>query len=413
MHYNVFEVIFMERIPRPKAMDFLWRWHAKDIIKVVSGLRRSGKSTLLKLFKEELLSRGTKQEAIQFLNFEDLSYEELCQDYHKLYHYLVNHLQPDVMNYLFLDEIQNVSGFEKVVDTLYLRPNVDLYITGSNAYFLSGELATLLSGRYVEYKLLPLSFAEYCHSVKAQGKTPAQNYREYISTSSLPYTINLADSASLSDYLRGTYSTIVLKDIVARLGISDVSMLESVTAFLMDSIGNLITPRKIADTMTSMHRKIDARTVEKYMRALTDSLLLYRARRYDLKGKQLLSLHSKYYVSDLGFRRLLSSGRRPDYGHVLENVVYLELLRRGYDVRVGQLPDGEIDFVAMKNDELVYYQVCLSILEESTLERELAPLKKRRDNYPKYLLTLDDTIPDSNYEGILARNVLTWLLDDM
>ncbi len=403
----------MERIPRPKAMDFLWRWHAKDIIKVVSGLRRSGKSTLLKLFKEELLSRGTKQEAIQFLNFEDLSYEELCQDYHKLYHYLVNHLQPDVMNYIFLDEIQNVSGFEKVVDTLYLRPNVDLYITGSNAYFLSGELATLLSGRYVEYKLLPLSFAEYCHSVKAQGKTPAQNYREYISTSSLPYTINLADSASLSDYLRGTYSTIVLKDIVARLGISDVSMLESVTAFLMDSIGNLITPRKIADTMTSMHRKIDARTVEKYMRALTDSLLLYRARRYDLKGKQLLSLHSKYYVSDLGFRRLLSSGRRPDYGHVLENVVYLELLRRGYDVRVGQLPDGEIDFVAMKNDELVYYQVCLSILEESTLERELAPLKKRRDNYPKYLLTLDDTIPDSNYEGILARNVLTWLLDDM
>lgn len=403
----------MERIPRPKAMDFLWRWHAKDIIKVVSGLRRSGKSTLLKLFKEELLSRGTKQEAIQFLNFEDLSYEELCQDYHKLYHYLVNHLQPDVMNYIFLDEIQNVSGFEKVVDTLYLRPNVDLYITGSNAYFLSGELATLLSGRYVEYKLLPLSFAEYCHSVKAQGKTPAQNYREYISTSSLPYTINLADSASLSDYLRGTYSTIVLKDIVARLGISDVSMLESVTTFLMDSIGNLITPRKIADTMTSMHRKIDARTVEKYMRALTDSLLLYRARRYDLKGKQLLSLHSKYYVSDLGFRRLLSSGRRPDYGHVLENVVYLELLRRGYDVRVGQLPDGEIDFVAMKNDELVYYQVCLSILEESTLERELAPLKKRRDNYPKYLLTLDDTIPDSNYEGILARNVLTWLLDDM
>ena len=413
MHYNVFEVIFMERIPRPKAMDFLWRWHAKDIIKVVSGLRRSGKSTLLKLFKEELLSRGTKQEAIQFLNFEDLSYEELCQDYHKLYHYLVNHLQPDVMNYIFLDEIQNVSGFEKVVDSLYLRPNVDLYITGSNAYFLSGKLATLLSGRYVEYKLLPLSFAEYCHSVKAQGKTPAQNYREYISTSSLPYTINLADSASLSDYLRGTYSTIVLKDIVARLGISDVSMLESVTAFLMDSIGNLITPRKIADTMTSMHRKIDARTVEKYMRALTDSLLLYRARRYDLKGKQLLSLHSKYYVSDLGFRRLLSSGRRPDYGHVLENVVYLELLRRGYDVRVGQLPDGEIDFVAMKNDELVYYQVCLSILEESTLERELAPLKKRRDNYPKYLLTLDDTIPDSNYEGILARNVLTWLLDDM
>lgn len=403
----------MERIPRPEAMKFLWRWRAKGIIKVVSGLRRCGKSTLLELFKEELLSQGVKQEAIQFLNFEDLAYEELGQDYHKLYDYLVSHLQPDEMNYIFLDEIQNVSAFEKVVDSLYLRPNVDLYITGSNAYFLSGELATLLSGRYVEYKLLPLSFAEYCRSSKAQGKTPAQNYREYTSTSSLPYTINLEDSPSLTDYLRGTYSTIVLKDIVARLGISDVSMLESVTAFLMDSIGNLITPRKIADTMTSMHRKIDARTVEKYLRALTDSLLLYRAQRYDLKGKQLLSLNSKYYVSDLGFRRLLSSGRRPDYGHVLENVVYLELLRRGYDVRVGQLPDGEIDFVAMKNDELAYYQVCLSVLEESTLERELAPLQKHKDNYPKYLLTLDDTIPDSNYEGILQRNALTWLLDDM
>ena len=400
----------MQTIPRPKAMDFLLRWQEKSVIKVISGLRRCGKSTLLLLFREKLQQQGVSNEQIQSLNFEDLAYEPLASDYHLLYQRLQERLIPDKMNYIFLDEVQHVQSFEKVVDSLYIQPNVDLYITGSNAYFLSGELATLLSGRYVELKLLPLSFAEYCQSIKAQGKTPAQNYREYVSTSSLPYTLNLDDADSLTDYLRGTYSTIVLKDIVARLGITDINILESVTSFLLDSIGNLITPRRIADTMTSMRRRIDPRTVEKYLHALTDSLLLYRAQRYDLRGKQLLNSNAKYYAADLGFRRLLASGKRPDSGHVLENVIYLELLRRGYDVRVGQLPDGEIDFIAMKNDELIYYQVSLSILDEHTLARELAPLQKRRDNYPKYLLTLDEMLPDENYDGILRRNALDWLL---
>ena len=400
----------MQTIPRPQAMDFLLRWQEKSVIKVISGLRRCGKSTLLLLFREKLQQQGVSNEQIQSLNFEDLAYEPLASDYHLLYQRLQERLIPDKMNYIFLDEVQHVQSFEKVVDSLYIQPNVDLYITGSNAYFLSGELATLLSGRYVELKLLPLSFAEYCQSAKAQGKTPAQNYREYVSTSSLPYTLNLDDADSLTDYLRGTYSTIVLKDIVARLGITDINILESVTSFLLDSIGNLITPRRIADTMTSMRRRIDPRTVEKYLHALTDSLLLYRAQRYDLRGKQLLNSNAKYYAADLGFRRLLASGKRPDSGHVLENVIYLELLRRGYDVRVGQLPDGEIDFIAMKNDELIYYQVSLSILDEHTLARELAPLQKRRDNYPKYLLTLDEMLPDENYDGILRRNALDWLL---
>ena len=400
----------MQTIPRPQAMDFLLRWQEKSVIKVISGLRRCGKSTLLLLFREKLQQQGVSDEQIQSLNFEDLAYEPLTSDYHLLYQQLQERLVPGKMNYIFLDEVQHVQSFEKVVDSLYIRPNVDLYITGSNAYFLSGELATLLSGRYVELKLLPLSFAEYCQSAKAQGKTPAQNYREYVSTSSLPYTLNLDDADSLTDYLRGTYSTIVLKDIVARLGITDINILESVTSFLLDSIGNLITPRRIADTMTSMRRRIDPRTVEKYLHALTDSLLLYRAQRYDLRGKQLLNSNAKYYAADLGFRRLLASGKRPDSGHVLENVIYLELLRRGYDVRVGQLPDGEIDFIAMKNDELIYYQVSLSILDEHTRTRELAPLQKRRDNYPKYLLTLDEMLPDENYDGILRRNALDWLL---
>lgn len=400
----------MQTIPRPKAMDFLLRWQEKSVIKVISGLRRCGKSTLLLLFREKLQQQGVSNEQIQSLNFEDLAYDPLASDDHLLYQRLQERLIPDKMNYIFLDEVQHVQSFEKVVDSLYIQPNVDLYITGSNAYFLSGELATLLSGRYVELRLLPLSFAEYCQSAKAQGKTPAQNYREYVSTSSLPYTLNLDDADSLTDYLRGTYSTIVLKDIVARLGITDINILESVTSFLLDSIGNLITPRRIADTMTSMRRRIDPRTVEKYLHALTDSLLLYRAQRYDLRGKQLLNSNAKYYAADLGFRRLLASGKRPDSGHVLENVIYLELLRRGYDVRVGQLPDGEIDFIAMKNDKLIYYQVSLSILDEHTRTRELAPLQKRRDNYPKYLLTLDEMLPDENYDGILRRNALDWLL---
>lgn len=400
----------MQTIPRPQAMDFLLRWQEKSVIKVISGLRRCGKSTLLLLFREKLQQQGVSNEQIQSLNFEDLAYDPLASDDHLLYQRLQERLIPDKMNYIFLNEVQHVQSVEKVVDSLYIQPNVDLYITGSNAYFLSGELATLLSGRYVELRLLPLSFAEYCQSAKAQGKTPAQNYREYVSTSSLPYTLNLDDADSLTDYLRGTYSTIVLKDIVARLGITDINILESVTSFLLDSIGNLITPRRIADTMTSMRRRIDPRTVEKYLHALTDSLLLYRAQRYDLRGKQLLNSNAKYYAADLGFRRLLASGKRPDSGHVLENVIYLELLRRGYDVRVGQLPDGEIDFIAMKNDELIYYQVSLSILDEHTRTRELAPLQKRRDNYPKYLLTLDEMLPDENYDGILRRNALDWLL---
>ncbi len=400
----------MQTIPRPQAMDFLLRWQEKSVIKVISGLRRCGKSTLLLLFREKLQQQGVSNEQIQSRNFEDLAYEPLASDDHLLYQRLQERLIPDKMNYIFLNEVQHVQSVEKVVDSLYIQPNVDLYITGSNAYFLSGELATLLSGRYVELRLLPLSFAEYCQSAKAQGKTPSQNYREYVSTSSLPYTLNLDDADSLTDYLRGTYSTIVLKDIVARLSITDINILESVTSFLLDSIGNLITPRRIADTMTSMRRRIDPRTVEKYLHALTDSLLLYRAQRYDLRGKQLLNSNAKYYAADLGFRRLLASGKRPDSGHVLENVIYLELLRRGYDVRVGQLPDGEIDFIAMKNDELIYYQVSLSILDEHTRTRELAPLQKRRDNYPKYLLTLDEMLPDENYDGILRRNALDWLL---
>lgn len=397
---------------RPYAIEFLQRWREKNVIKVVSGIRRCGKSTLLQMFRDSLLQEGVSPDCITFLNFEDMSYEEIALDIHKLHDYIGQHLRTDGMNYIFLDEIQHVKGFERVVDSLYIKPNVDIYITGSNAYFMSGELATLLSGRYVELKLLPLSFAEYCSAPGAAGKTQAQNYRRYISRSSMPYTLELDSDIALMEYLRGTYSTVILKDVVARFGISDVAMLESVTAFLLDAVGNIISPRKIADTMTSMGRKIDGRTVEKYIRALTDSMLFYRAPRYDLKGKQLLDNSAKYYTADIGFRRLMSAGHRPDSGHVLENVIYLELLRRGYKVYVGKPTDGEIDFVVMRGSELAYYQVSLSVLDENTLRRELAPLEKLNDNYPKYLLTLDEMLPDESYGGIIRRNALEWLTEE-
>ncbi len=410
LHYNANEVMTMQIIPRKREMSFLLRWRDKDVIKVVSGVRRSGKSTLLSLFRDDLIKKGTSKKAIQSINFEDITYDRMASDYHRLYDHIKKNLVDGTMNYIFLDEIQHVDSFEKVVDALYILPNTDIYITGSNAYFLSGELSTLLSGRYVEIKILPLSFADYSKSERAAGKSPQQNYREYISSSSFPFTLNLNDSESVTDYLRGTYSTVILKDIVARLGISDVMMLESVTSFLFDSIGSLVSSRKIADAMTSKGRKIDPRTIEKYINALKDALLIYEAPRYNVKGKEILSTLAKYYVVDIGVRRLISTSRQPDSGHILENIVYLELLRRNYRVFVGQLKNGEIDFVAMKGDELSYYQVALTVLDEKVLSRELAPLEAQRDNYPKYLLTLDEVMPEANYNGIHRINALNWLL---
>ncbi len=395
-------------IPRDDYLNFLIQSKDKQIIKVISGIRRCGKSTLFEIYKEYLLNNGTKQNQIISINFEDMDYEEL-QDYHKLYKYIKDKLLTDKMNYIFLDEIQHVQSFEKAVDSLFIKKNVDLYITGSNAYFMSGELATFLSGRYIELRMLPLSFSEYCIG-NTDNIPVSEKYKLYIENSSFPYVLNYNNNEKeIHDYLSGIYNTVLLKDIVARYNISDVMMLESVTRFVFDNIGSQLSTTKIANTMTSAGRKIDPKTVEKYLKALLDSMMIYQAKRYNIKGKQYLKTLEKYYVVDIGLRYMLLGKRSTDVGHILENVIYLELIRRGYDVYVGQSGDAEVDFVAMNSDGITYFQVSASVRDEKTLERELASLKKINDNYPKYILTLDND-PIADYDGIKRINALDWLL---
>ncbi len=294
------------------------------------------------------------------------------------------------------------------MDSLYIKKNVDLYITGSNAYLLSGELATLLSGRYVEIKMLPLSFSEYT-SYFGEPMDVNRKYTEYLVNSSFPGTLELSRRQDIRMYLEGIYTSIVLKDIVSRKRIADVPMLESVIRYMFDNIGNLCSSTKIANTMTSAGRKISVRTVESYLEALTDSFILYRAERYDVKGKQYLSTGFKYYLADIGLRYYLLGSKQADFGHILENIVYLELLRRGYEVHIGKMGTSEVDFVTFNGDGMEYYQVALSVLDETTLKRELSPLDSIPDHNPKYLLTMD-VLPRTSHNGIKQINVLDWLL---
>lgn len=410
----------MIRIDRKEYLDFLVKSKDRQIIKVVSGVRRCGKSTLFEIYKDFLLENGVAKNQIISINFEDMDYEELT-DYKKLYEYIKSKMIEDKRNYIFLDEIQHVDKFEKVVDSLFIKENTDLYITGSNAYFMSGELATLLSGRYIELKMLPLSFKEY-YQAKLEyekleqkenriSKTLIQYYNEYIVNSSFPYTLQLdSDLKNIHEYLSGIYNSVLLKDIVARLKISDVMRLESVVKYIFDNIGNLTSLSKIANTLTSMGRKTDAKTIEKYIRGLTDSLLVHEVGRYNIKGKEFLSTLSKYYVADLGLRQMILGNRNIDMGHILENVIYLELLRRKGNVYVGQFDKNEIDFVVINSNEIEYYQVALTILDKNTLKRELDAFKNIKDNYPKYLITLDDVMVNTDYDGIKVVNALEWLL---
>ena len=412
----------MIRIDRKEYLDFLVKSKDRQIIKVVSGVRRCGKSTLFEIYKDFLIENGVAKNQIISINFEDMDYEELT-DYKKLYEYIKSKMIEDKRNYIFLDEIQHVDKFEKVVDSLFIKENTDLYITGSNAYFMSSELATLLSGRYIELKMLPLSFKEY-YQAKLEYekleqkknrilKTLIQYYNEYIVNSSFPYTLQLnSDLKNIHEYLSGIYNSVLLKDIVARLKISDVMRLESVVKYIFDNIGNLTSLSKIGNTLTSMGRKTDVKTIEKYIRGLTDSLLVHEVSRYNIKGKEFLSTLSKYYVTDLGLRQMILGNRNIDMGHILENVIYLELLRRKGNVYVGQFDKNEIDFVVINSNEIEYYQVALTVLDENTLKRELDAFKNVKDNYPKYLITLDDVMVNTDYDGIKVVNALEWLLGE-
>lgn len=396
-------------IERNEYLNILKRFKEKKLIKVITGIRRCGKSTLLELYKNYLLENNVTKEQIISINLEDLKYE-FIKNYMDLYNYIIDNLNEKKMNYIFIDEVQKIDEFQRAVDSLYIKDNVDLYITGSNANLLSSELATLLSGRYIEIKMLPLSFKEYKSFYKDLDND--ELYRRYISLGSFPYVTNLDTEDDVSLYISSIYNNIIIKDIMLRKNINDESMLKSVSLFALDNIAKLLSINNIANTMTSNGRNINVRTVEKYLEGFVESFFLYKVGRYDIKGKQYLKTGEKYYVSDLGLRYFVLGRKIGDYGHILENVVYLELLRRGYDVYIGKVDDYEVDFVAINNNGKMYIQVCETLKdnENKTLERELRSLRKIEDNYEKLILT-SDKIPVSNEEGIIVKNVLEWLLD--
>ena len=398
-------------IERAEYLDQLKRFKDKDLIKVVTGIRRCGKSTLFELFINYLKDSGIKDDQIIKINLEDVDYS--FDSYKELYDYVNKQLDSKKQYYVFLDEVQNVPKFQKAVDSLYIKKNVDVYITGSNAYLLSGELATLLSGRYVEIKMLPLSFKEYLSAFNNSDKSRYEYFLDYMRYGGMPGNIPiLQDNPNdLDTYLEGIFTTIVYKDIITRNNITDKMLLEGILKFIFDSIGSPISTKKISDTLTSKAMPTSNHTVENYISAFVESFLIYKAERFDVKGKNLLARDYKYYVVDQGLRSyLLGKKADSDMGHILENIVYLELLRRGYKVYVGKVDDLEVDFVAENRDGLKYYQVALSVRDEKVLERELKSLQKTGDYYPKYIITLDMDL-ESDYEGITKINVIDWLLN--
>ena len=395
-------------IERTEYMSILKRWKDKRIVKVVTGIRRCGKSSLLKMFQDYLVNDGVAPSQVQAINLEDIDNEPFL-DYHTLYRYVKNNLLNDKMNYLFFDEIQMVDHFQKVIDSLFLLDNVDIYVTGSNAYLLSGEIATLLTGRYVEIHLLPFSFSEYIKALPAPVSRE-DAYREYIENGAFPYVIQIKDNADMvREYLSGLYNTIVLKDVVTRKKISDTMMLQSIVRFLADNIGNLSAFKRISDTLTSMGRKITSHTVENYIGALLDSYIFYSVPRYDAKGKQLLKTGMKLYLADVGMRRVICGSKGGDMGHILENVIYLELSRRGGEIYVGKMGNAEIDFIVLSNGQKHYYQVSLSVRDLKTMQREIEPLRALPDSFPKYLITMDND-PVCYHDGIKQIYALDWLV---
>lgn len=395
-------------IKRDEYLNKLIKFKDKDLIKVITGIRRCGKSTLFDLYIDYLLKNGVKDDQIIRINLEDPSFHSL-NDYMKLYNFVLDKIEDKKNYYVFLDEVQIIPEFQKAVDGLYIKKNIDVYITGSNAFLLSGELATLLSGRYIEIKMLPLSFKEYV-SANKNDENIDRLFQKYVSVGSFPYALSFDDIDDADNYIRSIYDSIILKDIMARKKYPDYAMLQSVVSFMLDNIGNLCSTNKIADTMTSNGRPISVHTVENYLTSLTESFIFYKATRYDIKGKQYLKTGDKYYVADPGIRYFLLGRKKGDTGHLLENIVYLELLRRGYAVYIGKSDEAEIDFVAINSKGIEYYQVSETVKDKNTLERELEPLKNIRDHFPKYLLT-SDVDPETTFNGIRKINVLDWLLN--
>ena len=405
-------------VERKEYLEKLKLWKDEQVIKVVTGIRRCGKSTLLMQYQDYLKQSGVEADRIIAINFEELEYEELC-DYKKLYEYIKARLSSDKTTYIFLDEIQKVPYFEKVVDSLYVKQSTDIYITGSNAYMLSGDLATLLSGRYVEISMLPLSFAEY---LQVNSKEKDSAFADYMRYGGMPFIATAEKTEEkITTYLEGIYNTVIVKDIEDRQKrkewdnsdtgrITDISLLKTVAKYLSSVIGSLVTVRSITNYLVSSGRKISPNTVSDYVNALAESFIFYPAERFDIVGKQLLKTNTKYYMVDLGIRNLILPKKSYDLGFSVENVVYFELLRRGYKVSVGKYGNTEIDFVAERNGELEYIQVTADMTAKETFDREMAPLIAVKDNYRKTVLTLDK-FTVGNYDGIEVKNVVEWLTD--
>lgn len=403
-------------VNREEYLEKLKQWRNEKIIKVVTGIRRCGKSTLLEQYRKYLLETNVNENQIIAINFEDMAYDDLL-DYKKLYAYLCERLSSDKMTYIFLDEIQKVDCFEKVVDSLYIKDNTDIYITGSNAFMLSGELATLLSGRYIEIKMLPLSFKEYA---KLQKTTRSNDelFTEYMADGGFPYIATMdRNKEKIDTYLEGIYNTIIIKDIEERQvrkgtekrKVTDLSLLKNISRFLSGSVGNLISIKSVSDYIVSTGRKVSPNTVADYIDVLTEAFIFYPVERFDIQGKQLLQQNQKYYIADTGLRRYMLPKKSYDIGFTLENIIYLELCRRGYKVYVGKNGVKEVDFVAKKNDVIEYFQVTASMIDEKTFNREITPLNNIRDHYLKTILTLDRFSP-GNYNGIIVENAVDWLM---
>lgn len=398
-------------IARSDYINYLNKFKDMALIKVICGVRRCGKSTLFLQYIEYLKSNDIDDDHIIFINFEDLEYEEYT-DYKTLYNYLNKRIIDSKKYYIFLDEIQNVEKYEKTVDSLLVKGNCDIYITGSNTYMLSSELSTLLSGRYIEIKMFPLSFKEYVSYYKDVNNDYEDLFNKYISSSSYPFSINFKEENMLNKYLEDIYNSIIIKDISLRIKKLDISLLHRIVKFMFDSIGSILSINNIANKLSSDGYKIDNKTVSKYIEVLIESMLFYKVERYDIKGKNILSSLEKYYVVDIGIRRIKLGRNYSDLGHIIENIVYLELMRRNYNVYIGYFTNAEIDFVAIKNGEIEYYQVCLSLLNEEVLKREVKSLKMINDNYPKYIISLDKVGVNSNIDGIKHINLINWLIKD-
>ena len=404
-------------VQRKEYLEKLIEWKDDDVIKVVTGIRRCGKSTLLMQYQDYLKSIGIEENQIIAVNFEELEYEELC-DYKKLYAYIKDRLVADKITYIFLDEIQKVPSFEKVVDSLYVKPNIDIYITGSNAYMLSGDLATLLTGRYVEISMLPLSFSEY---MQLSDKDKESAFADYIKYGGLPFVATMDRTDDKVDtYLEGIYNTVIVKDIEDRQKrqesnsdkrkINDIPVLKTIAKYLSSVIGSPVSLRGITNYLVSSGRKISANTVSNYVDALIESFIFYPAERFDIVGKQLLKANKKYYMVDLGIRNHILPRKYYDLGFSVENIVFFELLRRGCKVTIGKYQENEVDFVAERRGEFTYIQVTADMVSESTFDREMKPLYAIQDNYEKIVLTLDK-LTVGNYDGIKVVNVIDWLLN--